>query len=153
MKCETVFIYALCEPGTLEIRYIGQTRRLKTRFREHLRESPKKQSHLGPSPMKGQRRSPEVCKAISVGLSGPKHPMFGKHHSEAHKAAVSAKMAGRPKSPETRAAMSAARKGVPTGPLSYETRAAISAALKGVPWSPARRAAYEAGKLTKLAAK
>ena len=32
-----VFIYCLCEPETLEVRYIGKTKRPKARQREHLR--------------------------------------------------------------------------------------------------------------------
>lgn len=43
----TCFIYALCEPGTRTVRYIGKTKNLMKRFREHLRNSPKKKSHLG----------------------------------------------------------------------------------------------------------
>lgn len=44
---KTTFIYALCEPGTRMVRYIGKTGNLKCRFRKHLRESVKFDSHLG----------------------------------------------------------------------------------------------------------
>lgn len=43
----TVFIYALCEPGTRTVRYIGQTRRIEKRFREHVKISSKEKTHLG----------------------------------------------------------------------------------------------------------
>lgn len=43
----TIFIYALCEPGTRTVRYIGQTLDLARRFRYHLATSSKKKSHLG----------------------------------------------------------------------------------------------------------
>lgn len=47
MKRETVIIYALCEPGTRTVRYIGQTDNIKRRFQDHLSVSKKKRSHLG----------------------------------------------------------------------------------------------------------
>lgn len=44
---KTTFIYALCEPGTRTVRYIGKTVDIKRRFREHLKESVKLPTHLG----------------------------------------------------------------------------------------------------------
>lgn len=44
---KTTFIYALCEPGTRTVRYIGKADKLKKRFQEHLRTSVKYRSHLG----------------------------------------------------------------------------------------------------------
>lgn len=44
---KTTFIYALCEPGTRTVRYIGKTQRIKRRLKEHLRESIGHDSHLG----------------------------------------------------------------------------------------------------------
>lgn len=43
----TTFIYALCEPGTQTVRYIGKTGDLKTRFRQHLWQSIRLPSLLG----------------------------------------------------------------------------------------------------------
>lgn len=43
----TCFIYALCEPGTRTVRYIGKTASPKKRFRAHLWASCKLKSHLG----------------------------------------------------------------------------------------------------------
>lgn len=42
-----VFIYALCEPGTRTVRYIGKTERLKKRYREHLSQSVKSKARIG----------------------------------------------------------------------------------------------------------
>lgn len=42
-----VFIYALCEPGTRTVRYIGQTLNPEKRFREHVWHSRKRRTHLG----------------------------------------------------------------------------------------------------------
>lgn len=44
---KTVFIYALCEPGTRTVRYIGLTGNIEIRLRQHLRISSKKKNHLG----------------------------------------------------------------------------------------------------------
>lgn len=43
----TTFIYALCEPGTRTIRYIGKTIHLKSRLSQHLRKSSKETTRLG----------------------------------------------------------------------------------------------------------
>lgn len=43
----TTFIYALCEPGTQSVRYIGKTGNLKTRFRQHLWQSIRLPTLLG----------------------------------------------------------------------------------------------------------
>lgn len=43
----TTFIYALCEPGTRTVRYIGKANRPEERFRKHLQGSIKNKSHLG----------------------------------------------------------------------------------------------------------
>lgn len=43
----TTFVYALCEPDTTTVRYIGMTKNLKRRFKEHLKASSKISSHLG----------------------------------------------------------------------------------------------------------
>lgn len=43
----SIFIYALCEPETLIVRYIGKTVDPKRRLRQHLRSSSKKRTHLG----------------------------------------------------------------------------------------------------------
>lgn len=42
---DTTFIYALCEPGTRTVRYIGKTKNLKKRFREHTCRSNDRTNH------------------------------------------------------------------------------------------------------------
>lgn len=44
---KTVFIYALCEPGTRTVRYIGKTFNPGRRLGTHVRDSSRKKSHLG----------------------------------------------------------------------------------------------------------
>lgn len=43
----TTSIYALCEPGTRTVRYIGKTANVMRRFSQHLRVSSKQKTHLG----------------------------------------------------------------------------------------------------------
>lgn len=43
----TTFIYALCEPETRTIRYVGKTLNLKARLSQHLRKSSKETTRLG----------------------------------------------------------------------------------------------------------
>lgn len=43
----TTFIYALCEPGTRTVRYIGKANNPKRRLNDHLRTSIKENNHLG----------------------------------------------------------------------------------------------------------
>lgn len=44
---ESTFIYALCEPGTRTVRYIGKANNLKRRLRAHLGTSVSMNTHLG----------------------------------------------------------------------------------------------------------
>lgn len=44
---KTTFIYALCEPGTRTIRYIGKANDPAFRFKQHLRQSVQAKTHLG----------------------------------------------------------------------------------------------------------
>jgi len=44
---ETTFIYALCEPGTRTVRYIGKANDPKRRFINHLSDSVKAKTYLG----------------------------------------------------------------------------------------------------------
>lgn len=44
---KTTFIYALCEPGTRTVKYIGKTANPKRRLQEHLKRSIKKDNYLG----------------------------------------------------------------------------------------------------------
>lgn len=223
---KTTFIYALCEPGTRTVRYIGKTNDVARRLKEHLKPKQKKTylgnllrslrvlgtfpemiifrevegdgsdaeiryiqrargfgmrltnstdggegvtmtpeirakigaSHLGvPEPPK----SLETLAKMSAAARGDKNPFFGRTHTPKTKALQSAlktgtnhPLFGKPRPPEVRAKISAGNLGKIVTP---ETCARISAskigALKGVPWSPARRAAQDAKKVLKEAAK
>lgn len=167
-----VFIYCLKDPTTGDVRYIGKTGFLRKRLQKHLIDSLKVKSHLGnwlrslcgEKPLmvvlhevsknetwqEEERRYISCARAMGVnlvnstdggeGASGPKSPE--------HRAALSAALKGVPSKPKTlewRAALSAAHKGVLKGPHSPEHKAAQSLALKGVPWSAKRRAAFERG--------
>lgn len=44
---KTTFIYALCEPGTRTVRYIGKSANPNKRFKQHVRESVHAKTHLG----------------------------------------------------------------------------------------------------------
>lgn len=44
---KTVFIYALCEPGTRNIRYLGKAKNPEQRRAQHCRPSQKRKNHLG----------------------------------------------------------------------------------------------------------
>lgn len=56
----TVFIYALCEPGTRTVRYIGQTVDFKKRFRNHCNQSVNGQNPLGDWLRSLEGRRPEM---------------------------------------------------------------------------------------------
>lgn len=43
----STFIYALCEPGTRTVRYIGKANDPAFRFKQHLRQSSRAKTHLG----------------------------------------------------------------------------------------------------------
>lgn len=44
---KTTFIYALCEPGTRTVRYIGKSNNPALRFKQHLCQSSRTKTHLG----------------------------------------------------------------------------------------------------------
>lgn len=194
MKCEPIFIYALCEPGTYLVRYVGMTTNLPKRLRAHISGSAKQSSRLGDwiRELISERLLPEiqllvtssrrtwradearcirVARELGYDLVNGNNGGGGQPHlSQDHRARISATMKGRrptdaclaaararnlgsKKTPEHRAKLSVAHRGMPWTPAQHaagrgkqvtpEHRAKLSAANKGVPWSAARRAAYE----------
>lgn len=137
----TTYIYALCEPGTRTIRYIGKTFNLAARFGAHLKTSVKQRNHLGNWLRSLGGGVPNLMKLCEV----PDE----EGSTEEIRYIKSARMLGfrlvnatdggegmpNP-SPETRAKMSAARRGLVKSP---ETCAKLSAS-----WTPERRAAQAA---------
>lgn len=167
---DSTFIYALCEPGTRTIRYIGKTDAIDRRLKQHLQTSVRAKTHLGnwlrslsAKPVlvslhevaenecwsEEERRYISCARALGIDLvntTGGGEGGSGPKPPE-QCAAISAALTGRPKSPEHRAAMSAAREGVPRGPYSPERCAARGAARRGrsqKPRSPEQRAALRA---------
>lgn len=134
-----VFIYALCEPGTRCVRYIGKTNNLRNRLRQHLTISVKETTHLGnwlrslagklpnqvllrevqeseggPSEIKYIR----IARALNLDLVNATDGGDGGRHSEETRRKLrdlnlgeKNAMFGRRMSTETRAKMSAAGKG------------------------------------------
>lgn len=167
----TTFIYALCEPGTRTVRYIGRTDDPKRRLKQHLRQSIKKERPLG-TWLRGLGAQPEMVilrevpierwefaeeRFIRIARGCGFHLVNANDggggpttHTPEVCAAMSAARKGvstgprGPHTPETRAKMSAAKKGVPRGPYTPEHCAAISAAKTGVPRSLESRAAQSA---------
>lgn len=68
---DTTFIYALCEPGTRTIRYIGKANDPQKRLGWHLKDSRKLKSHLGHwlSKLFRENRSPKLLLLKKVPLS------------------------------------------------------------------------------------
>lgn len=156
------FIYCLKDPTTGDVRYIGKADDPKRRLVKHLRESSQRKNHLGNWLRSLKREKPtlvilhEVAEhrswaeeerryiscALALGIdlvnaTGGGEGGSGPRSAET-RAKISAKKKGVFRTPESCATMSAAHTGVK---LSSEHRAAQSAARKGVPWSAARRAA------------
>lgn len=173
---KAVFIYCLKDPLTGDIRYIGKTDNLKKRFSAHIKGSVKKKTHLGcwlksllgekpilvvlhevaenESWAEEERRYISCARAMGVDLVNATDGGEGASGwipAPETRAKMSAARKGVPRgpaSPEARAAMSVAHRGVSKGPPSPETCAAISAALTGVPLSSKRRAAMIAAART-----
>lgn len=135
---KTVFIYALCEPGTRTVRYIGKTSRPEKRLREHLASAPRKRTHrdcwLSSILLSGQVPTMEILDEVpqedweffergyiqvhreagfdlTNSTDGGDGVSEGTKLSEEHKAKISRAVKGRVFSDIHRARMSAASKG------------------------------------------
>lgn len=162
---KTTFIYALCEPGTRTVRYIGKADDPKKRLRDHRSSSVKKKTPLGEwlrslilraeSPdliiLRGvpvdlweiaEERYIRLARGCGMDLVNSNGGGGGvvKHTLETREK-LSAKQLGTTRSPETRKKMSGASKGVPKSP---EHRASLSKALIGRPKAPEHCAAIKA---------
>lgn len=132
-----VFIYALCEPGTRTVRYLGKTVNPARRGKEHVRVSSRYKSHLGS--WLRSLISREVLPDLIVLREVPESQGSAAEIKYIRIARESLGMRlvneteggeGNPKpSEETRARMSRSQKIRP--PRSLETRAKLSAARKG----------------------
>lgn len=155
----TTFIYALCEPGTRTIRYIGKANDPTARRREHLLVSATLNTHLGHwiSSLKVVGAVPELVTLREVPLESWKE--------EEVRYIRAARMLGMSlvngtdggegcfnPTPETRAKMSASSRGrkIPESAIvashTPEANAKRSAAMKGRKRSPEHCASISAGK-------
>lgn len=158
----TTFIYALCEPGTRTVRYIGKSVRLSARYREHLRVSARKKTHLG-FWLRSLLSPPEVVVLRKVETSG--------FAEEIHYIDLARRLGmrlvnstdggeGITMTPEIREKISRANMGHTVSESakaktraanlgskrSEEVKAHLSAIRKGRPWTPARYAAHKKNK-------
>lgn len=164
----TTFVYALCEPGTGEVRYIGKADDPRSRLMDHLARCDhthrgrwvRKLKRLGLSPgMTVLQEIPhsgwqdaeryQICLAKMAGVrltnstaggdgfeSGPRHPFWGRRHSDRHRANISAAKIGvkrtlTDREIANRARLSEMGRAMLGRPMPLEIRAKISAANRG----------------------
>lgn len=126
-------IYALCEPGTRTVRYLGKTVNLEARFGAHLKTSVKQKNHLGNWLRSLGGGVPNLIKLCEVPdeEGSTEEIRYIKNARMLGFRLVNATDGGEGMpnpSPETRAKLSAARRGLVRSP---ETCAKLSAAHKG----------------------
>lgn len=159
-------VYALLDPRTCDLRYIGMTQDVAARVQKHIREAPRTHSARGNwlRDLKSNGLQPIsivldeyatrkqasdgerywISRAASRGIALLNRTSGGQDGSlsDESKAKIGAKNRGRRPSPETRAKMSAAAKARVGRTVSAETRAKISAANKGKGHGPEWCAAH-----------
>lgn len=153
---QTTFIYALCEPGTRTIRYIGKANNPQQRLQRHISTSTKKNHHLGrwirkvKTPFllvlkeipKNDWQSWEQCYIRNARMLGFSlvnvteggeggGTMLGKQHSQETKQKMSQASKGKPKSAEHCKHNSESRIGKKLGPFSDSHCRNISASKQG----------------------
>lgn len=155
---KTTFIYALCEPGTRTVRYIGKANNPKARFNGHMSRSMLKHNHLGcwlrsvlssggvptliilrevPQDQwqLAEERYIRLGRAIGLRLVNTTSGGEGLNNPTSEfREKMSLMRLGRKASEETRLKMSRAHTGFRH---SLETRAKLSEMKRGVPPSPA----------------
>lgn len=144
---KTTFIYALCEPGTRTVRYIGKANRPERRFVEHLRASVKKKTHLGHwlsgVSNRGEKPVLVVLREVPFERWAEAEERYIRIARGCGMKLVNATDGGdglANPTPETRAKMSAAHKGRPV----TETQLACLEAGRIFAGTPERRAAMSA---------
>lgn len=159
----TTFIYALCEPGTRTVRYIGKSNNPVRRLKLHLSDSRKKENPLGdwlrllggavpnlvvlrevPTEKWQESEKRYICLARGLGMSLTNSNDGGggvSKHSEKTCEKISASLRGWEFSPEHLANLSAALRGKKRSP---EICARMSASKLGKKHSAERRAGNSA---------
>lgn len=157
---ETVFIYALCEPGSSIVRYVGMTTHMAKRLRAHVSGSRRHPSRLGnwlrdlmsenlrpalrlvmetsrASWRADEARCIRVARQLGYDLVNGNNGGGGQPHlSEVHRAKIRATLKGRRLSPQC---LNAARRVLTGKKKTAGHRAKLSAAHTGVALSSAHR--------------
>jgi len=159
-----VFIYALKDPDTEEVRYVGKTKHPKIRLQQHVWEANRKQNRRAcwvRSLLKnGKRPILEIVDEVPVAMWSPVEAAYVQFFSEAGAKLVNGTPGGdagpdgtgTKRSSETRAKMSARLMGNSRGRghvVSAEHRESIRRALVGVPKSVEARAKMSLAKTGK----
>jgi hypothetical protein len=163
-------IYALCDPDTIEVRYVGKTTNLKRRIYEHLHRKDCAHTPVRRWVAKLQRggKQPVVC---VIEVCGDDWAARERHWIAAYRADGGRMLnlsdggdgaGGIVLTPERRAHLSAVAKAqgrrpprpavIPPHPQSAETRAKISRARQGMRFTPEHRLALSAKKQAVYAA-
>lgn len=127
------FIYALCEPGTRTVRYIGKANDPKRRMRSHLHTTIKKNTPLGAWLRSGVRPELVVLREIPCGdweMAEERYIRLARGCGM-NLLNVGDGGEGVNHTPEVRAKLSAANKGKPKKAFTAKHCAAISAATQG----------------------
>lgn len=153
---KTTFIYALCEPGTRTVRYIGMTKNLKSRFGQHCkRPTATLGTHLGHwlGSLRSADKKPTMIQLSEVGAdAGPEEEI--RYISAARMLGMDLVNStdggeGVTATPETREKMRVAW--TLRAPISEETRARMSASQRARPSpSPCKGRAATPGQLISL---
>ncbi len=155
----TTFIYALLDPRTKAIRYVGKADDPQKRLGDHLRQCKCGESYrahwLRQLLRNGLKPLLEVVDEVAQAEWAAVECAYVTFYKEQGCELVNATpggdgtgagelhpLFGRPRPPEVRAKLSAANKGKRAGPFSVERRANMSAALKGKSY-PAKRACLQ----------
>ena len=146
----TTFIYALCEPGTRTVRYIGKADDVPRRLRKHLNESARQKNHLGnwlrAVLARGEKPALVILREVSYSLWKSAEKTYIRIARGLGKDLVNSTDGGEgiTMTAEIRAKIGAAHLG---RKLSTEVRAKMCIAQKGRTFSPEARAKMSATRL------
>ena len=137
----TVYIYCLIDPRTDEVRYVGLTRFLWKRFRNHIHKGPTKHFCNWISSLKRDSQVPSlrVLEIVPEERCGEAERSWIAHYRSAGSSLLNYTDGGESQfrvSAETREKNSARQRGVKRGPLPLEVRKKLSLSHKGRLFNP-----------------